>query len=118
MPSLAMRSCSTRFQCSSRFALRASALLAPMSRAVAPPRTAAPLMKEAVTRIEIEVEQGEPLEKAIVRFKRATNQVGHLRILRNRKTFENNHDKKIRKKKEALMRAARARRSRRAQERL
>mmetsp|Transcript_23055 Transcript_23055/g.77780 ORF Transcript_23055/g.77780 Transcript_23055/m.77780 type:complete len:121 (-) Transcript_23055:214-576(-) len=95
-----------------------SALLAPVSRAVAPPRTAAPLMKEAVTRIEIEVEQGEPLEKAIVRFKRATNQVGHLRILRNRKTFENNHDKKIRKKKEALMRAARARRSRRAQERL
>ncbi|EOD10270.1 hypothetical protein EMIHUDRAFT_465288 [Emiliania huxleyi CCMP1516] len=87
----------------------ASALLAPVSRAVAPPRTAAPLMKEAVTRIEIE---------AIVRFKRATNQVGHLRILRNRKTFENNHDKKIRKKKEALMRAARARRSRRAQERL
>ena len=42
----------------------ASALLAPVSRAVAPPRTAAPLMKEAVTRIEIEVEQGEPLEKA------------------------------------------------------
>lgn len=41
-----------------------------------------------------------------------------MRILRNRKTFENNHDKKIRKKKEALMRAARARRSRRAQERL
>ena len=41
-----------------------SALLAPVSRAVAPPRTAAPLMKEAVTRIEIEVEQGEPLEKA------------------------------------------------------
>ena len=42
----------------------ASALLAPVSRAVAPPRTAAPFMKEAVTRIEIEVEQGEPLEKA------------------------------------------------------
>ena len=45
----------------------ASALLAPVSRAVAPPRTAAPLMKEAVTRIEIEVEQGEPLEKARAR---------------------------------------------------
>ncbi|EOD16541.1 hypothetical protein EMIHUDRAFT_459150 [Emiliania huxleyi CCMP1516] len=93
----------------------ASALLAPVSRAVAPPRTAAPLMKEAVTRIEIEAFRPGDYAisgsqwraglthklHAIVRFKRATNQVGHLRILRNRKTFENNHDKKIRKKKEA-----------------
>jgi len=56
--------------------------------------------------------------QALQRLKRATNQVGHLRILRNRKTFENNHDKKIRKQKESLQRQARARRSRRAAERL
>ena len=39
---------------------------------------------------------------------------GHLRILRNRKTFESAHDKKIRKTKEQSMRLARARRSARA----
>ena len=36
--------------------------------------------------------------------------VGHLRILRNRKQFESNHDKQIRKTKESAMRQARARR--------
>ena len=54
------------------------------------------------------------VEKALRRFRKATNALGHLRILRNRKTFENAHDKKIRKNKEAMMRAARARRSARA----
>lgn len=58
------------------------------------------------------------VRQALQRLKRATNQVGHLRILRNRKTFENNHDKSIRKMKESLQRQARARRSRRAAERL
>jgi len=33
------------------------------------------------------------MEKALRRLKKATNQLGHLRILRVRKTFENNHDK-------------------------
>jgi hypothetical protein len=37
--------------------------------------------------------------------------VGHLRIIRNRKQFESNHDKAIRKRKESSMRQARARRS-------
>ena len=36
---------------------------------------------------------------------------GHLRILRNRKTFESAHDKKIRKTKESAMRLARSRRA-------
>ena len=54
------------------------------------------------------------IEKALRRFRKQTNAVGHLRILRNRKTFENSHDKKIRKNKEAAMRMARARRSARA----
>ena len=37
--------------------------------------------------------------------------VGHLRIIRNRKQFESNHDKKIRKAKESAMRGARERRN-------
>ena len=54
------------------------------------------------------------LEKALRRFRKATNNLGHLRILRNRKTFESAHDKKIRKAKESAMRMARARRSARS----
>ena len=38
---------------------------------------------------------------------------GHLRVLRNRKQFESNHDKQIRKDKESAMRRARARRGQR-----
>ena len=51
------------------------------------------------------------IEKALRRFRKSTNMVGHLRILRNRKQFESNHDKAIRKNKESAMRQARARRS-------
>ena len=51
------------------------------------------------------------IEKALRRFRKATNMSGHLRLLRNRKTFESAHDKKIRKTKESSMRLARARRS-------
>ena len=54
------------------------------------------------------------IEKALRRFRKQTNMVGHLRILRNRKTFESAHDKKIRKAKESAMRGARERRSKRA----
>ena len=88
-----------------------------LSLARAPPSNVAarapnPALKE-VSRVEIEIEQGEPLEKALRRFRKATNMSGHLRLLRSRRTFENAHDKKIRKDKESLMRQARARRSRR-----
>lgn len=54
------------------------------------------------------------IEKALRRFRKAANNCGHLRILRNRKTFECAHDKKIRKAKESAMRLARARRSARS----
>lgn len=54
------------------------------------------------------------IEKALRRFRKSTNMSGHLRVLRNRKTFESAHDKKIRKTKEGSMRLARARRSARA----
>ncbi len=75
---------------------------------------ASPVMGNQVERVVIELEQGEPIEKALRRFRKASNNVGHLRILRNRKTFENSHDKKIRKAKESAMRLARARRSARS----
>ena len=51
------------------------------------------------------------IEKALRRFRKSTNMVGHLRIIRNRKQFESNHDKKIRKAKESAMRGARERRN-------
>jgi len=67
-------------------------------------------------KVRIEVEQGEPIEKALRRFKKATNIAGHLKILRNRKQFETNAEKKIRKRKESLQRQARDRRSARSRE--
>jgi len=67
-----------------------------------------------VVRVEIELEQGEPIEKALRRFRKASNAVGHLRILRNKKTFESSHEKQKRKDKEAVMRMARARRAARS----
>ena len=63
------------------------------------------------TLILVTVRENEPFEKALRRFRKSTNMVGHLRILRNRKQFESNHDKAIRKNKESAMRQARARRS-------
>merc|ERR1719486_528805 len=98
----------------------ASALVMPATRPVAtlaragnsPQMQADELHRKGhVVRIQIELEQGEPIEKALRRFRKSTNMVGHLRILRNRKQFESNHDKKIRKTKESAMRQARARRS-------
>uniref|UniRef100_A0A7S0HF89 30S ribosomal protein S21 n=1 Tax=Phaeocystis antarctica TaxID=33657 RepID=A0A7S0HF89_9EUKA len=100
----------------------ASALVMPASRPVATlARAGSPLMQQGpsdelhrkghVVRIQIELEQGEPIEKALRRFRKSTNMVGHLRIIRNRKQFESNHDKKIRKAKESAMRGARERRN-------
>ena len=54
------------------------------------------------------------IEKALRRFRKASNAVGHLRILRNKKTFESSHEKQKRKDKEAVMRMARARRAARS----
>ena len=72
---------------------------APSAPAPAAPTSAAPLAR---------------IEKALRRFRKASNMSGHLRILRNRKTFESAHDKAIRKTKEGSMRRARARRSARS----
>merc|ERR1719159_693275 len=91
---------------------QASALVVPHAPR-ASVRSARPQMKEVI-RVEVEIEQGEPLEKALRRFRKITNVSGHLRLLRNRRTFESSHDRKIRKQKESLMRQARARRSARS----
>jgi len=56
------------------------------------------------------------LEKALRRFRKATNVSGHIRLLRNKRTFESAHDMKIRKSKESLQRLARARRAQRARQ--
>ena len=53
------------------------------------------------------------MEKALRQFRKGVNMSGHLRVLRNRKQFESNHDKQIRKDKESAMRRARARRGQR-----
>uniref|UniRef100_A0A7S0NUK9 30S ribosomal protein S21 n=1 Tax=Calcidiscus leptoporus TaxID=127549 RepID=A0A7S0NUK9_9EUKA len=97
-------------------ALVLSAPAAALRTTAAPARAPArPVMNNnQVVRVEVEIENGEPLEKALRRFRKATNMSGHLRLLRNRKTFESTHDKKIRKEKESLQRLARARRSARA----
>ena len=91
---------------------------APLRQQVAASRSAGASMGEPgtnyVVRVEVELEQGEPIEKALRRFRKQTNACGHLRILRNRKTFESAHDKAIRKRKESMMRGARARRSARS----
>merc|ERR1719273_2021219 len=97
-------------------AAQAAAIIIPsipqtLTRTTAVSRCPSQLQMKQVVRIEVEVEQGEPLEKALRRFRKATNMCGHLRILRNRRMFESTHDKKIRKNKESLMRRARARRA-------
>ena len=53
------------------------------------------------------------MEKALRRFRKGVHMSGHRRVLRNRKQFESNHDKQIRKDKESAMRRARARRGQR-----
>merc|ERR1719331_2480126 len=91
------------------------ALPTPQQQQLSSSRAAtAPTMLQSPARVEIELEDGEPIEKALRRFRKASNNSGHLRLLRNRKTFENAHDKKIRKAKESAMRLARARRSARS----
>merc|ERR1719498_516760 len=65
---------------------------------------------KGVTRVEVEAEPGEPLEKLLRRFQRAVKQSGHTYKLRQLRTFESNTEKRIRKSKERLRRAAMDRR--------
>merc|ERR1712238_225185 len=54
--------------------------------------------------IKIDVNDGEPVESALRRFKREVNKSGHMMELRHRRYFENSQEKKKRKIKEGRMR--------------
>jgi ribosomal protein S21 len=54
--------------------------------------------------IKVNVGDGEPVESALRRFKRAVSNSGHLMELRHKRYFENSQERKIRKVKEARMR--------------
>lgn len=55
-------------------------------------------------KVKVNVGDGEPIESALRRFKRAVNSSGHLMELRHKRYFENPQERKIRKVKEARMR--------------
>jgi small subunit ribosomal protein S21 len=55
-------------------------------------------------KIKVNVGDGEPIESALRRFKRAVSNSGHLMELRHKRYFENSQERQIRKVKEARMR--------------
>ncbi len=59
---------------------------------------------ELAVNIKVNVGDGEPIESALRRFKRAVNGSGHLMELRHKRYFENPQEKQKRKVKEARMR--------------
>ena len=65
------------------------------------PRTSA---TELAVKIKVNVGDGEPIESALRRFKRAVSNSGHLMELRHKRYFENSQERQIRKVKEARMR--------------
>ena len=48
-------------------------------------------------KVGIQVNEGEPIDSAIRRFKREVNKSGHLMELRHKRYFENSQEKKKRK---------------------
>mmetsp|Transcript_22841 Transcript_22841/g.53955 ORF Transcript_22841/g.53955 Transcript_22841/m.53955 type:complete len:110 (-) Transcript_22841:105-434(-) len=54
--------------------------------------------------IKVNVGDGEPIESALRRFKRAVSNSGHLMELRHKRYFENSVEKKKRKIKEGRLR--------------
>ncbi|EKX38450.1 hypothetical protein GUITHDRAFT_96960 [Guillardia theta CCMP2712] len=85
------------------FTPASSSLVTPAARFSAPalstrrPVTVAPTMVD----IKVAVNEGEPIESAMRRFKIAVAKSGHLVELKRRRTFETNNEKKIRKDKES-----------------
>lgn len=59
---------------------------------------------ELGVQIKVVVNDGEPIESALRRFKREINKSGHLMELRHRRYFENSQQKVIRKVKEGRLR--------------
>mmetsp|Transcript_5238 Transcript_5238/g.6100 ORF Transcript_5238/g.6100 Transcript_5238/m.6100 type:complete len:110 (+) Transcript_5238:95-424(+) len=64
------------------------------------PTASLPTTTELGVKILVEVEDGEPIESALRRFKREVNKSQHLREMRHRRYFENKQDKMKRKHKE------------------
>ncbi|CAN0098186.1 unnamed protein product [Heterosigma akashiwo] len=56
--------------------------------------------------VKVIVGDGEPVDSALQRWRRQVNRSGHLMVLRNRRYFENNQEKAIRK--EAMARKRRS----------
>mmetsp|Transcript_21682 Transcript_21682/g.32368 ORF Transcript_21682/g.32368 Transcript_21682/m.32368 type:complete len:111 (-) Transcript_21682:47-379(-) len=69
------------------------------------------------TRVTISLNDGEPIENALKRFKREVNKSGHLFELRHRRHFENTQERKKRKIREAGMRRRMERMNRKRQQR-
>jgi large subunit ribosomal protein L17 len=63
--------------------------------------------------MEVDLDEGESVDRATTTFRRMCNNYGHARALRIRRTFENNHDKALRKDKENKAVKAREKRSNR-----
>jgi len=76
-------------------------------------RAAEPTMDVERVVVEPEGRNGnEPVEKMLARFKRKVRNSGHIFVLRRKRQFESNTEKRIRKSKESLKRQAMERRKR------
>ena len=84
----------------------------PMATASRRPTVEAPKMVD----VSVQVNDGEPIEGALRRFKIAVSRSGHLMELRRRRTFETNNEKKIRKNKESMRNRSMAKRKARSQQ--
>ncbi|KAJ1493404.1 hypothetical protein T484DRAFT_1929240 [Baffinella frigidus] len=93
----------------SALAPRTSMLPAAASR----PAALSPLSQLSMVDIKVSVNDGEPIESAIRRFKMACSKSGHLMELKRRKTFETNNEKMIRKDKESMRNRSMAKRKQR-----
>eukprot|EP00282_Hemiselmis_andersenii_P018068 CAMPEP_0114126284 /NCGR_PEP_ID=MMETSP0043_2-20121206/9750_1 /TAXON_ID=464988 /ORGANISM="Hemiselmis andersenii, Strain CCMP644" /LENGTH=123 /DNA_ID=CAMNT_0001219263 /DNA_START=32 /DNA_END=403 /DNA_ORIENTATION=- len=71
-----------------------------LSASVPAARSAPAVTPMQMVDINVFVNEGEPIESALRRFKNAVSKSGHLNELRRRKRFETNKEKEIRKEKE------------------
>uniref|UniRef100_A0A7R9UG78 30S ribosomal protein S21 n=1 Tax=Pinguiococcus pyrenoidosus TaxID=172671 RepID=A0A7R9UG78_9STRA len=70
-----------------------------LARAFVPPvKPVAP--KTALNVVKVNVGEEEPIEDALRRFKRAVLRSGHMQLLRRRRTFEKNPERKKRLRQE------------------
>eukprot|EP00533_Pseudo-nitzschia_delicatissima_P001950 CAMPEP_0116089180 /NCGR_PEP_ID=MMETSP0327-20121206/6292_1 /TAXON_ID=44447 /ORGANISM="Pseudo-nitzschia delicatissima, Strain B596" /LENGTH=108 /DNA_ID=CAMNT_0003580363 /DNA_START=100 /DNA_END=426 /DNA_ORIENTATION=- len=79
-------------------------LVALSATAFAPMNTCARPATSLDVNVKVNVGDGEPVESALRRFKRAVSNSGHLMELRHKRYFENSQEKKKRKIKEGRLR--------------